>query len=168
MDLLWQVPTLFMQIGCRLSKHTLPHYRFDPPLIPVRILKRYKRFLADIEGEGFEGITTVHCANPGGMQGLVEPKGEAWISDSQNPKRKLRYSLELLKLRSEAWVCVNTNLANRVIYEALKRDDLSFFPSQFSAYLFYFSLLHLSSERVVQMSIPSFFFGVAFGFSFVT
>lgn len=115
-----------MQIGPPLSKteSAHPHYRFNPPLLPVRILKRYKRFLADIEGPPFEEILTVHCANPGGMHGLIEPQGEAWISDSQNPKRKLRYSLELVRLKSGAWVCVNTNLANKIVHKALEQGEI--------------------------------------------
>ena len=92
---------------------------WTPPLIKSNLLRRYKRFLADVSGDSLEGELVVHCANPGSMKGLLEPQCEAWISDSCNPKRKLRYSLELLRLASGAMVCVNTSRANRIVAEAL-------------------------------------------------
>ena len=88
---------------------------YTKPLIEVRLLRRYKRFLADVYAPsllvGTQPIEheycpsdhyafTVHCANPGGMNGLVATHARAWISDSENPKRKLRYSLELIERKS--------------------------------------------------------------------
>lgn len=105
--------------------------RYIPELIEVRLERRYKRFLADVhtpllpegaqqlEGEP-AGTFTVHCANPGSMKGLVEPNARAWIFDSGNPKRKLRYSLELVETREGAIVCVNTVRANALIWETLE------------------------------------------------
>lgn len=91
--------------------------RFDPPLIKTKLIKRYKRFLADVELADGSQIT-VHCANPGSMLGLTEPGIEAWISDSQNPKRKLRYSLEMVKV-GDTMVGVNTNAPNKLAVEAI-------------------------------------------------
>lgn len=91
---------------------------FEPPLTETRLVKRYKRFLADVEmPDG--NVITVHCANPGSMLGLTEPGNRAWISDSQNPKRKLRYSLELVEVGS-TMVGVNTNLPNKLAREAIE------------------------------------------------
>lgn len=91
---------------------------FDPPLIKTRLLKRYKRFLADVElPDGT--ITTVHCPNPGSMMGLTEPGNSAYISDSQNPKRKLRHTLELVDVNG-VLVGVNTNHPNRLAQEAIE------------------------------------------------
>ncbi len=92
--------------------------KFSPPLIEARLVRRYKRFLADVELSDGE-VITVHCANPGSMLGLTEPGIRTWISDSQNPKRKLQYSLELVEVDG-AMVGVNTNLPNRLALEAIE------------------------------------------------
>ncbi len=91
--------------------------RFSEPLIPARLIKRYKRFLADVRlGSGEE--ITVHCANPGSMLGLNTPNARVFISDSNNPKRKLRYSLELVEADG-ALVGVHTGRANALAEEAI-------------------------------------------------
>ena len=92
--------------------------QFSPPLIETILVKRYKRFLADVKMPGGE-IITVHCANPGSMMGLTEPGIRAWISDSQNPKRKLRYSLEMVEVQNTL-VGVNTNHPNKLAKEAIE------------------------------------------------
>jgi len=90
---------------------------FEQPLIEGRLIKRYKRFLADIElADG--SMTTVHCPNPGAMLGLKEPGLPAWIADSGNPKRKLRYTLELLKADGDL-VGINTNRPNKIAEKAI-------------------------------------------------
>lgn len=81
-------------------------------------MKRYKRFLADVEMQNGE-IISVHCANPGSMLGLTQPGNRAWISDSQNPKRKLRYSLELLEVDG-TMVGINTSHPNKLAREAIE------------------------------------------------
>ena len=95
---------------------------FDLPLIRTTLVKRYKRFLADVLLETGETIT-VHCANPGSMLGLTEPGIPAFISDSQNPKRKLRYSLEMVEIAGQL-VGVNTNHPNRLAVEAIKASRI--------------------------------------------
>ena len=110
--------------------------RYDPPLLEVTLLKRYKRFLADVSAEALpEGVPqladeepgcfTVHCANPGSMSGLAVPGARAWVQDSGNPKRKLRYSLELIETSEGAHVCVNTARANHLVAEALQEGLIS-------------------------------------------
>lgn len=90
---------------------------FDPPLIECVFLKRYKRFLADVRlPDGTE--LTVHCPNSGSMKHCQPPDARAWISDSQNPKRKLRYTLELIEVDG-SMVCVNTQRPNALAEEAI-------------------------------------------------
>ncbi|MEM7300471.1 MAG: DNA/RNA nuclease SfsA [Pseudomonadota bacterium] len=99
---------------------------FDPPLIPGVLVLRYKRFLADIRLDSGESLT-VHCPNPGAMMGLSEPSNRVWISDSQNPKRKLRYTLELMEVdgpSGKTLVGINTNLPNKLAQEAIENDLL--------------------------------------------
>ncbi len=92
--------------------------KFSPPLIETRLVKRYKRFLADVKMPSGE-IITVHCANPGSMLGLTKENNKAWISDSQNPKRKLRYSLEIIEVNG-VMVGINTSHPNKLAKEAIE------------------------------------------------
>jgi len=80
------------------------------------LVKRYKRFLADVQLNG--ALVTAHCANPGRMTSCMEPGGRIWLSRSDNPKRKLKYSWELSEVGS-ARVMVNTARANQVVKEGL-------------------------------------------------
>ena len=93
---------------------------FDPPLLPGRLVRRYKRFLADVELDG--RVETVHCANPGSMMGLAELSGSpVWLSRSPNPARKLPLTWELVATAGGGLVGVNTGYANRLAEEALGR-----------------------------------------------
>jgi len=87
-----------------------------------RFVRRYKRFFADIETE--EGRTlTVHCANPGSMLGFHRPGAQVRCSTSDNPKRKLRHTLEMMRV-GRIWVGLNTHRANAVVERALAAGDL--------------------------------------------
>ena len=70
-----------------------PAMRFATPLIPATLVKRYKRFLADVALPSGE-IITAHCANPGAMTGLAAPGARIWLSRSDNPSRKLASRLK--------------------------------------------------------------------------
>ncbi len=92
--------------------------RFEEPLIECVFIKRYKRFLVDVELADGE-IITVHCPNSGSMKGCQPEGGRAWISDSKNPKRKLRHTLEILEIDG-VLVCVNTQRPNALMEEGIR------------------------------------------------
>jgi sugar fermentation stimulation protein A len=93
-----------------------------PPLIPGKLIQRYKRFLADIELTTGE-IITAHCPNTGPMKGVCEPGSLVQVSQSTNPKRKLPYTWEMIQI-AHTWVGVNTALPNKVIKMALEQNLL--------------------------------------------
>ena len=95
-------------------------------LVPGIILKRYKRFLADVElADG--SLTTAHCTNTGTMASCWEPGDLVLLEDSLNPLRKLRYTW-LACRRDGAWVGVDTGMPNRVVAEAARQDRLPGLP----------------------------------------
>lgn len=97
--------------------------RFTRPLFDATLLRRYKRFLADVRlGDGRE--LTVHCPNSGAMTSCSEPGSPALISDSENPKRKLRYTLEMVK-SGRTWVGVNTANPNRAVAGFVERGRIA-------------------------------------------
>lgn len=93
-----------------------------PPLKSGILLKRYKRFLADIELDSGE-VITAHCPNTGPMTGVCQPGAGVQVSHSDNPNRKLAYTWELIEVNDNAptWVGINTALPNRVIKLALEQ-----------------------------------------------
>jgi sugar fermentation stimulation protein A len=91
--------------------------QFPDPLIPGRLIRRYKRFLADVELASGE-VVIAHCANPGSMMGLAEPGSEIWLSPARNPERKLRFSWEIASANGEA-VGINTSLPNAIVADAI-------------------------------------------------
>ena len=93
--------------------------KFSSPLVKGRLIRRYKRFLSDIALDTGEQVTA-HVANPGAMTGLTEPGMEVWLSRSDNPKRKLAYSWELVRV-GRRLVGVNTSLTNRLVEEGLEK-----------------------------------------------
>jgi sugar fermentation stimulation protein A len=95
--------------------------RFAAPLIPATLVKRYKRFLADVVLPSGETVT-VHCANPGAMTGLAHPGARVWLSKSADPKRKLAHSWELVEVdlgNGHELVGINTAHPNGLVAKAL-------------------------------------------------
>lgn len=94
-----------------------------PSLTAGTLIKRYKRFLADIELETGE-IITAHCPNTGPMTGVCTPGSAVYVSHSDNPKRKHPYTWELIQVcdTEPTWVGINTALPNRVIKSCLQRQ----------------------------------------------
>jgi sugar fermentation stimulation protein A len=104
--------------------------QFPDPLIRGRLLRRYKRFLSDIELDSGE-IVVAHCANPGAMTGLKDTGAPVWLSPSRNPKRKLKYSWELIQVDGHM-VGINTAWPNRIVEEAVAAHmvpELAGYPS---------------------------------------
>ena len=96
--------------------------KFKTPLIPAKLIKRYKRFLADVELENGE-VITVHCPNSGSMLSCQESGAQVLLSDSQNPERKLRYTWEMIST-GKTWVGINTMRPNEVVYEAILNGEV--------------------------------------------
>jgi len=90
---------------------------FPEPLLPAILLRRYKRFLADVRLENGQEIT-VHCPNSGSMLGCSEPGSPVMLSRAANPKRKYAHTLEMVRV-GENWIGVNTGLTNSLVREAL-------------------------------------------------
>lgn len=95
--------------------------QFESPLLRGRLVRRYKRFLADIELEG--RLVVAHCANPGSMKTCLQPGAIAWLSEHDSPKRKLRYTWELTRL-GRVTIQVNPLRANALVAEAIQRCRL--------------------------------------------
>ena len=90
----------------------------DPPLFPATLIKRYKRFLADVRlDDGTE--LTVHTPNTGSMLGCAGPGMRIWLRDTQNPKRKYRYSWEMSETANGVKIGVNTMISNQLVTEAI-------------------------------------------------
>jgi len=94
--------------------------KFPSPLIKGTLIKRYKRFMADVEiSDG--SIVTAHCANSGSMLSVNEAGAEVWISPARNPDRKLRYTWEMVRVApgADGLAGVNTMLPNPIVAEAI-------------------------------------------------
>ena len=95
--------------------------KFKNKLLQGTLIKRYKRFFVDIEYNN-KTITT-HCPNSGSMMGLLNKGNTVWFSESDNPKRKLKYTLEIIDVNKKL-VGINTHLSNKIVLEALKEKRI--------------------------------------------
>jgi sugar fermentation stimulation protein A len=100
---------------------------FENKLISGLFIKRYKRFFADIKIKN--KIVTVHCANSGSMMGLLNKDNKVWIMEATNKKRKLKYTLQIIK-DNNSKVGVNTHLTNKIVNHALKNNLIKDFSDK--------------------------------------
>jgi len=92
---------------------------FTKSLIKGKLIKRYKRFFTDVKIS--KEIVTAHCPNTGSMKGLLDEGNEVYLLPNNDPKRKLKYGLEIIKSRKNL-VGVNTHMANRIVEHGLKNN----------------------------------------------
>tara|TARA_B100000700_G_scaffold182926_1_gene201802 strand:+ start:182 stop:880 length:699 start_codon:yes stop_codon:yes gene_type:complete len=92
---------------------------FTKSLIKGKLIKRYKRFFVDVRLN--KEIVTAHCPNTGSMMGLLKEGNEVYLLKNENPKRKLKYGLEIIKVQKNL-VGVNTHLANKIVNHALTNN----------------------------------------------
>ena len=95
--------------------------KFKKKLLQGALIKRYKRFFVDIKYQNI--TTTAHCPNSGSMMGLLNKGNSVWFSKSDNPKRKLKYTLEIVEV-NKTLVGINTQLTNKIVLEALNKKRI--------------------------------------------
>ena len=103
--------------------------KFKEKLLKGTLIKRYKRFFVDINYKNT--VITGHCPNTGSMMGLLDKGNKVWFSKSDNPKRKLKYTLQIIEINKKK-IGVNTLLTNKIVHEALslkKIDKLNKFSN---------------------------------------
>ena len=99
---------------------------FENKLISGLFIKRYKRFFVDVKIG--KKVVTAHCPNTGSMYGLLRKDNKVWLSKSNNPNRKLKYTLEIIE-DNKSKVGVNTHLTNMIVFDALKNSKISEFKN---------------------------------------
>ncbi len=100
--------------------------KFNETLIAGQFIKRYKRFFVDVK-IGNEKVVA-HCPNTGSMMGLLKKGNNVWISKSNNPKRKLKYTLQIIE-DQKSKVGINTHLTNKIVFEALDKRAIKNFEN---------------------------------------
>tara|TARA_B100000212_G_C27318573_1_gene509045 strand:- start:506 stop:1204 length:699 start_codon:yes stop_codon:yes gene_type:complete len=93
--------------------------KFTKSLIKGKLIKRYKRFFVDVKLDS--KIVTAHCPNTGSMQGLLEKDNEVYLLKNDDPKRKLKYGLEIIKTKKNL-VGINTHMANKIVNHGLENN----------------------------------------------
>tara|TARA_B110000027_G_scaffold113588_1_gene122722 strand:- start:252 stop:587 length:336 start_codon:yes stop_codon:yes gene_type:complete len=93
--------------------------QFTKSLIKGKLVKRYKRFFTDVKLN--KEVVVAHCPNTGSMMGLLDKGNEVFISKNNNPKRKLKYTLEIIKVKKNL-VGVNTHFANKIALHGLSKN----------------------------------------------
>ena len=100
---------------------------FEDKIISGQFIKRYKRFFVDIKIQN--KIITAHCPNTGSMYGLLKKGNKVWVSKTNNPNRKLKYTLQIIE-DNKSKVGVNTHLTNKIVYHALKNNLIKDFDKE--------------------------------------
>ena len=100
--------------------------KFTNSLIKGKLIKRYKRFFVDVKVNN--KIITAHCPNTGSMLGLLDKGNDVWISKADDPKRKLKFTLEMIKSKNKI-IGINTHRANRIVENALRNNIIKEFVS---------------------------------------
>ena len=98
--------------------------KFTSTLIKGKLIKRYKRFFTDINVNN--ELITAHCPNTGSMMGLLSKGNEVWVTKNDNPNRKLKYTLEIIK-KEKALIGVNTHRANKIVQHGLENNLINEF-----------------------------------------
>ena len=101
--------------------------RFQTPLVPGTLIRRYKRFLADVTLADGQEITA-HCANPGSMMGLAEAGMRVWLEPNDDPKKKLKYGWRLVEHENGHFTGVDTAVPNRMLRAALEAREVTGLP----------------------------------------
>ena len=100
---------------------------FENKLISGVFLKRYKRFFADIKVGN--KVITAHCPNSGSMMGLLQEGNKVWITESLNPSRKLKYTLQIMEINNSK-VGVNTHFTNKIVNHGLENNLIKYFSDK--------------------------------------
>ncbi|MDX8352652.1 DNA/RNA nuclease SfsA [Cognatiyoonia sp. IB215182] len=100
---------------------------FATPLVPARLIRRYKRFLADVRLEDGREVTA-HCANPGSMMGLAEPGMKVWLEPNDDPKKKLKFGWRLVDHENGHFTGVDTSVPNKALKAALLAHQVPGLP----------------------------------------
>ena len=98
--------------------------KFNPPFQPAKLIKRYKRFLADVELPDGSSIT-IHCPNTGSMLNCNAPGSRVWYSTAENKKRKYPHTFEMIEVASNKLAGINTGRANHLVQEAIEQKVLN-------------------------------------------
>ncbi len=94
--------------------------RFQTPLLPGRLIRRWMRFLSEVRLEDGGDVVRAHCPNPGAMLGLKEPGSRVWLEPNDDPRKKLKYGWRLVELADGHMAGIDTAVPNRVVGEALR------------------------------------------------
>ncbi|MDE5421636.1 DNA/RNA nuclease SfsA [Ancylomarina sp. DW003] len=96
--------------------------QFSKPLVHGKLIKRYKRFLADVVLDSGE-IVIAHCTNSGSMKTCIEEGAEVYLTHVDDPKRKTKYTWEMIKINDD-WIGINTGIPNVLVYEAIRDQKI--------------------------------------------
>ena len=100
----------------------IPIMKFDTELVSGKLVKRYKRFLADIKLED-GSVVVAHCTNSGSMISCIEEGARVYLSPAADPKRKTRFTWEMIEINN-TWVGINTSIPNQLVFEAVRDQEI--------------------------------------------